>query len=139
MIVLIYGATNMAQINHKELKDIVNQKVNEKIKTLSSKASSDTGKKKTYIPVFKKNNQIISGYTTFLTNRFFNQALDETNKRHPHIYWTPKLHKRPSKFRFITAAPQYFVNTLSMLLKRMYKKKESHDFQIHYFPGFKSF
>lgn len=26
-----------------------------------------------------------------------------------------------------------------MLLKLMYKQKESHDFQIHYFLGFKSF
>lgn len=72
MIVLICGAANMALVNHKEWKDIVNHKVNEKIKTLSSKASSNTGTKKTYIPVFKNNNQIISGYTTFLTYRFFN-------------------------------------------------------------------
>ena len=40
---------------------------------------------KTYFPVHKTNNQVISGNTTFLTNKF-NLAVDEEKKKLPNIY-----------------------------------------------------
>ena len=57
-----------------------------KIKNLTSKASSNTGANKTYIPVHKTNSQIISSHTTFLRKKI-NFAVHEENKRSPHIYY----------------------------------------------------
>ena len=109
---------------------------------MSSKASSIAGTNKTFIPVRKTNNQIISCHTRFLVNKF-NLAVDEENKRLPHIYWNPKLRKSPSKARFIIAAPQFSVNLVSiavtLVLKLMYKQIESYNFEIYYVSGFKSF
>lgn len=67
---------------------------------------NNTGTNKIYIPVHKTNNEVISGQTTFFGNKF-NVVVDEENKNLTNIYRTPKLHKDPSKARFITAASEY--------------------------------
>ena len=38
--------------------------------------------------------------------------MEEENKKLPNIYWTPKLHKHPSKVRFIINRLQCFVKPL---------------------------
>ena len=66
---------------------------------------NNTGTNNAYFPVHKTNNQVISGHTTFLRNKF-NLVVDEENKKNPNTYWTHKLHKHPYKARFIIVAPQ---------------------------------
>ena len=39
----------------------------------------------------------------------------------PHIYWLPKLHKNPIKFRFIIAAPNCSVKPLSKVVTKIFK------------------
>ena len=46
---------------------------------------NNTNKIKTYIPVHKNNNEVISGHTTFLGNKF-NFVVDEENKKLPNIH-----------------------------------------------------
>ena len=73
---------------------------------------NNTGTSKTYIPVHKANNQVISDNITFLRNRF-DLVVDEEKKKLPNNYWAPKIHKHPFKTRFVTAVPQYSVKSLS--------------------------
>ena len=55
----------------------------------------------------------------------------------------PKLHKHPSKVRFITVAPQCSVKPLSKVvtsvLKPMFKQIETYNSKMYYFSGVKSF
>ena len=51
---------------------------------------------KTCIPEYKTNNQVISGHTSFSRSNF-NLLVDEETKKLSNIYWTPTLHKHPSK------------------------------------------
>ena len=95
---------------------------------------------KTYNPVQKTNNHVISGYTIFLINKF-NLVADEENKKLPNIYWAPKIQKHPSKARFIIAAPQCSVKPLSKavisLLKHMYKQNETFNSKMYFFSNVK--
>ena len=43
----------------------------------------------------------------------FNLSVPEESRKLPHIYWLPKLHKNPIKFRFIIAAPECSSKPLS--------------------------
>ena len=56
-------------------------------------------------------------------------------KKRPNNYLTPKLHKHPSKARFIIVAPQCSVKLLSkavtLVLKLMYKQIETYNFKMH--------
>ena len=65
--------------------------------------------------VHKTNNKFFPGHNTFLRNKF-NLVVDEENKKRPNNYWTPKLHKHPSKASFIIVAPQCSVNFCLRLL-----------------------
>ena len=64
----------------------------------------------------------------FLRNKFI-FLIDEENQKTPKIYFIPKLHKHPSKGRFIITAPQCSVKPLSKaiisVLKLMYKQIET--------------
>lgn len=66
-------------------------------------------------------------------------------KKTTNIYWTPKLHKHPSKDRFITAALQCSVKPLSKAvtseLELMYKQIETHNFKaaLKLLSGYLSF
>ena len=89
----------------------------------------------TYMKVSKPINNIVSANKTFLKNKF-NLEVSECNHRLPNIYWTPKLHKNPSKARFIIAAPKCSVKPLSKAvtaaLKLMYKQVENYNYKSHY-------
>ena len=50
----------------------------------------------------------ISEKTAFLKNKF-NIDVTEINEKLPNIYWTPKLHKNPTKARLTVAAAKYSV------------------------------
>ena len=56
---------------------------------------NNTDTNKTYIPVHKTHNQVLSGYITFLRKEF-ELIVDEENRKAPNIYWTPKRHQHPN-------------------------------------------
>ena len=64
---------------------------------------NNTGTNKTYIPVHKTNNQVITGHIIFLRNKL-SLVVHEENKTIPNFYWIPNPHKHPSKARFIIVA-----------------------------------
>ena len=51
----------------------------------------------------------------------FGLNVAEESKRLPHIYWLPKLHKNPVKFRFINAAHNCSVKPLSQAITKFFK------------------
>jgi len=59
----------------------------------------------TYVSVSKKLESIVKKNIRDLKNEC---GIEVTSVNHclPHIYWLPKLHKSPLKFRFIIAAPK---------------------------------
>lgn len=97
---------------------------------------NNTDKNKTYIPVHKNNNEVISGHTTFLGNKF-NFVVDEENKKLPNIHWTPKLHKHLFKVTFIKIALQCSFKPLykavTSVLKFTYKQIKTYSSKIYYF------
>lgn len=96
----------------------------------------------TYNLSSKSENDIINNHTNFIRNKF-NMKVQEDNKRLPRIYWLPKLHKNPSKFRFIIAAPKCSIKPLAtsitLALKLLYKQIESYNDRSSYFSGVKTF
>ena len=82
-----------------------------------------TSTNKTYIQVSKTNNHITSSHTTFLKSKFNLKVKKE--KLH-------ELHEQFSKARYIIAAPQWPVKSLSKavtsVLKLMYKQIETYNF-----------
>ena len=103
---------------------------------------TNTGTSNSYIPVHKTSNQVVSGCTTFLRNKF-NLVVDEENKKRPNIFCTLKLHRDPSKTSCIIAAPQCFVELFSkavtLVMKLVYKKIETNNSEYYYYSGVKSF
>ena len=51
----------------------------------------------------------------------FNISFDEVNKCLPNMYWLPKMHKTPSKARFIVAAPICSIKQLSKAVTTAFK------------------
>ena len=51
----------------------------------------------------------------------FNLEVDEINKKLPNIYWFSKLHKNPTKARFIIATPKCLVKSLSKAVTAVFK------------------
>ena len=70
-------------------------------------------------------------------------VVDEENKKHPGVSWTPILHQHPSKTRSLIATPQCSVIPLSKALTSeltlLYKQIETYNTKMHYFSGVKSF
>lgn len=61
----------------------------------------------------------------------------------PDIYWTPKLHKNPVKFRFIIASKYCTVKHLSKNISSIFslfsKQIEMYNKKAHYYSGIKSY
>ena len=81
-------------------------------------------------------NEIVKQQTDDLQVKFHLKVPTES-KLLPHIYWLPKLHKNPVKFRFIIAAPNCSVKPLSKaitkIFKLFYKQIETYnDKSLHY-------
>ena len=76
--------------------------------------------------------------------RMFN--LDNTpveNHCLPKMYWIPKMHKNPSKSRFIVAAPKCSIKPLSKAItsafKLFYRQIESYNNKCRFFSGINTF
>ena len=86
-------------------------------------------------------NDIIESHSKYL-NRL-KLKIDNSNQCIPNIYWVPKLHKHPSKARFIIAAPKCSVKplskTITSALKLIFKQLQSYNDESRFFSGINSF
>ena len=96
----------------------------------------------TYVVCDKSENDVIDSHIKFLGNKL-NIKVQENNRKLPGIYWLPKLHKKPTKFRFIIAAPKCSIkplaSSITSALKLLYKQIESYNDRSSYFSGIKTF
>ena len=87
-------------------------------------------------------NRIVQKQTQELKTKF-NLEVPDDSKLLPHIYWLPKLHKNPIKFRFIIAAPNCSVNPLSKavtkILKLFYRQIEKYNSKSDFYLTAKTF
>ena len=96
----------------------------------------------TYINISQNPNDIIGEHVTCLQKEY-KLSVEDDNRSLPHIYWLPKLHKNPSKFRFIIAAPKCSIKPLSKditsILKLFYKQIEAYNHKCKFYSGVKTF
>ena len=73
----------------------------------------------------------------------FKLPVPEESKKLPHIYWLPKLHKNPIKFRFIVAAPNCSIKplgqTITKLFKLFYRQIEKYNNKSFFYSYTKTF
>ena len=73
----------------------------------------------------------------------FNIEIDDDMKTLPDIYWIPKLHKNPAKFRFIIASKCCTTKTVSKNLSSIFtliqKQIETYYAKAHFYSGIKSY
>ena len=74
----------------------------------------------TYELTRKKYSTVIKKNKVDLKNKF-NIDVSEVNETLPNIYWLPKLHKNPLKFRFIIAAPKCSLKPLSKAVTSVFR------------------
>ena len=90
----------------------------------------------------KTTEQIVTNHKKDLNGQF-KLELDSDNQCLPHIYWLPKMHKNPIKFRFIIAAPKCSVKPLSKsitsIFKLFYKQIEAYNKKCFFYSGIKMF
>ena len=98
-------------------------------------------------PTYTKINQqtpdnIISQHTNELKDKF-NITVDKDMSTLPDIYWIPKLHKTPVKFRFIIASKKCTTKTLSKDLSSIFslfqRQIENYHKKAHFYSGIKSY
>ena len=92
----------------------------------------------TYIHLKEANKEkIIEDHVSTLHREFYLNVAEDS-KVLPHMYWLPKLHKNPIKFRFIIAAPNCsvkpLVKTVTKLFKLFYKQIEHFNEKSFTFP-----
>ena len=96
----------------------------------------------TYEKVHRTANELIEKDCKNLMD-LFKLSVDEDSKKLPHIYWTPKLHKNPLKFRFIIAAPNCSIKPLSKaitkIFKLFYRQVETYNSKCFYYSNVKTF
>ena len=97
----------------------------------------------TYVNVNNNSSEnIINNHSKYL-KKSFNLSLDLKDKCLPTIYWLPKLHKKPTKARFIIAAPKCSLKLMSKAItkvfKLMYNQIEDYNKKCHFFTGVKTF
>ena len=74
----------------------------------------------TYSPVDEDCHSITNNHNQFLRKKF--DLIDCVgNEKLPGIYWLPKLHKNPIKFRFIIAAPECSIKPLARSITSIFK------------------
>ena len=73
----------------------------------------------------------------------FNLSLTDNQERLPHMYWLPKKHKNPVKFRFIVAAPECSIKPLARnltdIFKLFYQQIEQYNKKATFFSGVNTF
>ena len=96
----------------------------------------------TYERVRKTSETLVKKNIRDLKDKF---GIDVKSENHclPHIYWLPKLHKKPLKFRFIIAAPKCSVKPLSKAItsvfQQFYKQVDNYNSKLRYYSSTKSF
>ena len=98
---------------------------------------------KTYIKINNlSKDEIIKQHKTEL-GRDFGVIIDEDNMSLPGMYWLPKMHKKPSKARFIVAASSGSIKPLARKLTSIFKvfQRQINNFHLkgRFFSGVKSF
>ena len=87
-------------------------------------------------------NDIVQQQAKYLKKKF-NLEVPTESKLLPHIYWLPKLHKNPVKFRFIIAAPNCSIKPLSKaitkIFKLFYKQIETYNTKSQFYNSIKTF
>ena len=111
------------------------------IKELGIDSQTSTNSTYEYLPNVNKK-ALIETHSNFLFKNF-KLNVDNQNQCLPSIYWIPKLHKNPSKARFIIAAPKCSLKPLSKSLtsafKLIFKQVESYNKHTNIFSGVNSF
>ena len=97
----------------------------------------------TYESVERENvDRIIKNHNKNLKTKFKIKVNNASNLL-PHIYWLPKLHKCPIKFRFIIAAPNCSVKPLSQavtkIFKLFYRQIETYNAKSQFYSSVKTF
>ena len=96
----------------------------------------------TYEQVTTSVEDIKSKHIRFLTDKFKLKQLSSESKL-PNIYWLPKMHKTPIKFRFIIAAPDCTIKplakSLTSIFSLFYKQIESYNKKCSFFSGVNTF
>ena len=96
----------------------------------------------TYIKCKNNLDRLVSKQASDL-KKVFSLDVDESNRCLPHIYWLPKMHKNPIKFRFIIAAPKCSVKPLSKavaaIFKQIYYQVEQYNKKSFFYSGVKTF
>ena len=73
----------------------------------------------------------------------FNITVPDTMLCLPDIYWTPKLHKTPVKFRFIIASKccstQILTKNVSSVFSLFQKQVETYHQKAHFYSGIKTY
>ena len=104
-------------------------------------------KKTTLNPTYQKINEPISTIVkesiSELKNIFRIDNISLENQCLPKMYWIPKMHKTPSKSRFIVAAPKCSIKPLSKAItsvfKLFYKQIEAYNKKSRFFTGVNTF
>ena len=103
---------------------------------------SDNTSTETYKTLSSSKDEIINSQTQSLKQRF-NLDVNSDNQCLPQIYWLPKMHKTPTKFRFIIAAPKCAIKPLSKsitsIFKLFYNQIETYNNKSHFYSGVKTF
>ena len=81
---------------------------------------SQEGGSSTYTEADEDCRTIINKHNNFLRDKF-GFINPEDNNKLPGIYWLPKLHKSPIKFRFIIAAPECSIKPLARSITSIFK------------------
>ena len=96
----------------------------------------------TYEKIFEPVTDIIDRDVKLLDENF-GLKVPEENRKLPHIYWMPKLHKNPIKFRFIIAAPCCSIKPLSKaitkILKLFFRQIETYNAKSFFYSSVKTF
>ena len=92
----------------------------------------------------KSPNAIIDKHTKFLLKKFGINKPNSTDKvRLPNIYWIPKMHKTPIKYRFIIASPDSSIKPLSRAIASIFRllqsQIESYNTKCRFFSGVNTF
>ena len=90
----------------------------------------------------KKPIDVISQHLDELKEQF-NFSIDDSMKTLPDIYWLPKLHKNPVKFRFIIASKRCTTKMLSKDVSAMFslfqKQIDTYNKKLHFYSGIKPY
>ena len=85
---------------------------------------------------------IVNKHKLFLASKF-HLSVPEDSETLPGIYWLPKLHKTPIKFRFIIAAPNCSIKPLARSVTAMFKlfqkQIRTYNEKSKFFSGVKTF